>query len=54
MSSALIGVIYTINQEETMEKVKQVWTWAKAHPQTSIIAVDSSDCHIFFSKLETI
>jgi len=20
-----------------MEKVKQVWTWAKAHPQTSII-----------------
>ena len=22
-----------------MEKVKQVWTWAKAHPQTSIIAV---------------
>ena len=39
MSSALIGVIYTINQEETMEKVKQVWTWAKAHPQTSIVAV---------------
>ncbi len=22
-----------------MEKVKQVWTWAKAHPQTSIITV---------------
>ena len=39
MSSGLIGVIFTINQEETMEKVKQVWTWAKAHPQTSIIAV---------------
>ena len=22
-----------------MEKVKQVWTWAKAHPQTSIVVV---------------
>jgi hypothetical protein len=22
-----------------MEKVKQLWTWAKAHPQTSIIVV---------------
>ena len=22
-----------------METVKKVWTWAKAHPQTSIIAV---------------
>ncbi len=22
-----------------MEKVKQVWTWAKAHPQTSIFIV---------------
>jgi hypothetical protein len=22
-----------------MEKVKQVWAWAKAHPQTSIVAV---------------
>ena len=22
-----------------MEKVKQVWTWVKAHPQTSIIVV---------------
>ena len=20
-----------------MEKVKQLWTWAKAHPQTSIV-----------------
>ena len=27
------------NKEKTMEKVKQVWKWAKAHPQTSIIAV---------------
>ena len=33
MNSALIGVIYTINQEETMEKVKQVWTLAKANPK---------------------
>ena len=39
MSSALIGVIYTINQEETMEKVKQVVTWAKANKQKSIIIV---------------
>jgi hypothetical protein len=22
-----------------MEKVKQLWTWAKAHPRTSIIVV---------------
>jgi len=22
-----------------MEKVKQVWAWAKAHPQTSIVVV---------------
>ena len=22
-----------------MEKVKQVWKWTKAHPQTSIVAV---------------
>ena len=22
-----------------MEKVKKLWTWAKAHPQTSIVAV---------------
>jgi len=22
-----------------MEKVKQVWKWAQAHPQTSIVAV---------------
>ena len=36
MSSALIGEIFTINQEETMEKVKQVWTLAKANPKISI------------------
>jgi hypothetical protein len=34
-----IGEIYTINQEETMEKVKQVLTWAKANKQKSIIIV---------------
>ena len=28
-----------IKQEETMEKVKQLWTWAKAHPQTSVVVV---------------
>ena len=39
MSSALIGVIYTINQEETMEKVKQVWTLAKANPKISAAVV---------------
>jgi len=32
MSSGLIGGIFMINQEETMEKVKQVWTLAKANP----------------------
>ena len=39
MSSGLIGVIYTINQEETMEKVKQVWTLAKANPKISAAVV---------------
>ena len=39
MSSALIGVIYTINQKETMEKVKQVWTLAKANPKISAAVV---------------
>ena len=39
MNSALIGVIYTINQEETMEKVKQVWTLAKANPKISAAVV---------------
>ena len=36
MSSALIGVIYTINQEETMEKVKQIWTLAVANKKIAI------------------
>ena len=39
MSSALIGETFTINQEETMEKVKQLWTWAKANKQKSVIIV---------------
>ena len=39
MSSALIGVIYTINQEETMEKVKQVWALAKANPKIAAAIV---------------
>ena len=32
MSSVLIGGTLMINQEKTMEKVKQVWTLAKANP----------------------
>ncbi len=36
MNSALIGVIYTINQEETMEKVKQVWALAVANKKIAI------------------
>ena len=39
MSSALIGETFTINQEETMEKVKQVWTLAKANPKISAAVV---------------
>ena len=39
MSSALIGEIFTINQEETMEKVKQIWTLAKANPKISAAVV---------------
>ena len=39
MSSGLIGETYTINQEETMEKVKQVWTLAKANPKISAAVV---------------
>ena len=39
MSSGLIGEIFTINQEETMEKVKQVWTLAKANPKISAAVV---------------
>ena len=39
MSLVLIGETFTINQEETMEKVKQLWTWAKANKQKSVIIV---------------
>jgi len=39
MSSGLIGGIFMINQEETMEKVKQVWTLAKANPTISAAVV---------------
>ena len=36
MSSGLIGGIFTINQEETMEKVKQVWALAVANKKIAI------------------
>jgi len=39
MSSGLIGGIFTINQEEIMEKVKQIWTLAKANPKISAAVV---------------
>ena len=39
MSLEKIGEIFTINQEETMEKVKQIWTMAQAHPKISIAVV---------------
>ena len=39
MKSGLIGETYMINQEETMEKVKQVWTLAKANPKISAAVV---------------
>jgi len=39
MSLGLIGGIFMINQEETMEKVKQLWTWAKANPKISAAVV---------------
>ena len=36
MSLVLIGAIYTINQEETMEKVKQLWALAVANKKVAI------------------
>ena len=39
MNLETIGEIFTINQEETMEKVKQVWTLAKANPKISAAVV---------------
>jgi len=39
MSSGQIGGIFTINQEETMEKVKteikRIWALAQAHPKVA-------------------
>ena len=39
MSTGLIGGIFTINQEETMEKVKQLWALAVANKKIAIGAV---------------
>ena len=39
MNLEIVGEIFTINQEETMEKVKQVWTLAKANPKISAAVV---------------
>ena len=39
MNLEIIGEIFTINQEETMEKVKQIWTLAKANPKISAAVV---------------
>ena len=36
MKSGLIGATYTINQEETMEIVKQIWTLAVANKKIAI------------------
>ena len=36
MKSVKIGEIYTINKEETMEKVKQLWATVLAHKKISI------------------
>ena len=36
MNLEIIGEIFTINQEETMEKVKQLLALAKANPKISI------------------
>ena len=39
MNLEKIGQTFTINQEETMEKVKQIWTLAKANPKISAAVV---------------
>ena len=39
MSLEKIGEIFTINQEETMEKVKQVWALAVANKKIAICVV---------------
>ena len=39
MSLEKIGEIFTINQEETMDKVKQIWALALANKKIAIGAV---------------
>ena len=39
MNLEIIGEIFTINQEEIMEKVKQIWTLPKANPKISAAVV---------------
>jgi hypothetical protein len=39
MKLEIIGETYTINQEETMEKVKQLWALAVANKKIAIGAV---------------
>ena len=39
MNLEIIGEIFTINQEETMEKVKQLLALAKANPKISAAVV---------------
>ena len=36
MRLVIIGATYTINQEETMEKVKQLWALAVANKKVAI------------------
>ena len=39
MNLEKIGETFTSNQEETMVKVKQIWTLAKANPKISAAVV---------------
>ena len=39
MSLEKIGETFTINQEETMDHINKVMTWAKANKQKSVIIV---------------
>ena len=39
MNLEIVGEIFTINQEETMEKVNQVWALAVANKKIVIVAV---------------
>ena len=38
MNLEIVGEIFTINQEETMDKVKQVWALAVTNKKKVIIA----------------